>query len=264
MKRILTMQDLSGIGTCSLSVALPVLSVMGYKTVALADAVFSSHTGFPHPVVQDLTAFCAETAERWEKEKVQFDAVYTGYMARVEQIAVAQRLCVETGSNAVVLIDPCMADSGRLYHGLGEEYPAHMRELCALGNILTPNRTELEMLTGISGDMKAAVLSLVGKNTRVVIVTGIDDEAGDIGILGYDVMHAYWFSYKTKKIPQSFSGTGDLWASVFLGFLLRDKKPEAAARYACDFVRRVLCRSDAQDIYGICFEPELHVLCDMH
>lgn len=256
------MQDLSGIGTCSLSVALPVLSAMGHKTVALADAVLSSHTKFPHPVIHDLTSFCAETTMWLEANSVLFDAVYIGYMPNVQQIEIAQRLCALARGDALTLIDPCMADHGCLYRGLEKEYPLVMRKLCTYGKILTPNTTELWMLTGIRHDLKAAVLSLVDQNTQAVIVTGVEDESGNIGILGYEVSDRSWFSYAVKKIPQSFSGTGDLWTAVFLGSLLRGKTCRKAAIDACDFVERVLRRSDADDAFGICFEDELHTLYD--
>lgn len=256
------MQDLSGIGTCSLSVALPVLSAMGHKTIALGDAVLSSHTKFPHPVIQDLTSFCAQAAEWIEAKHVLFDAIYIGYMTGIQQIAIAQRLCACADAGGFILVDPCMADHGRLYHGLEQDYPLYMRRLCTVGNILTPNITELQMLTGIQHDLKTAILSLVEKNTQAVIVTGVEEEESTIGILGYAVADACWFAYSVKKIPQSFSGTGDLWASVFLGCLLRGRSFKEAATSACDFVYRTLLHSNAQDIFGIRFEEELHTLYD--
>ena len=150
MKRLVTVQDISCVGKCSLTVALPVISAMGVETCILPTAVLSAHTLFPHPVITDLTGQILPTIAHWKEQGITFDAIYTGYLADSRQIDLVIRLIREFGAPGVpVIVDPAMADNGTLYAGFSDEFPMEMLHLCRHADIILPNITEAALMTGI-------------------------------------------------------------------------------------------------------------------
>ena len=145
MKRIVTMQDLSCIGKCSLTVALPVLSAMGLECAVLPTAVLSAHTAFEGFRYEPLSL--TPVADHWQQLGLQFDMIYTGYLGGRAQVD--QALDFFTRFPAMRLVDPVMADHGALYAGLEPDFPAVLRTLCAQADLITPNITEACLLTGL-------------------------------------------------------------------------------------------------------------------
>ena len=261
MKRVVTMQDLSCMGKCSLTVALPVLSAMGIECAVLPTAVLSTHTAFPNPAVLDLTGHADAIMDHWAALEPSFDGICTGYLATADQCAQAERLIHRFGGeNTFVCIDPAMADHGKLYSGLTEEHPAAMKRLCALGDLILPNLTEGALLTGMEyrekedpGYYREMVEELMGLGCRGVMLTGFHPVKGRIGLLGkWQGEEA--FTCSEKEVERSCHGTGDLFAAVVMGSILRGRTLREAGNLACGIVRRAIMATAADSRYGVAFE----------
>ena len=150
MKRIITIQDISCLGKCSLTVALPVISAMGVECAILPTAVLSTHTMFQNFTCKDLTDQIGPIARHWKQENIRFDAIYTGYLASAEQIDDVCRFFdqFKTEDN-FIFVDPVMADNGKLYAAFDEAFPREMAKVCAKADIIVPNLTEASLLTGL-------------------------------------------------------------------------------------------------------------------
>lgn len=265
-KRILTIQDISCLGQCSLTVALPILSASGMETCILPSAVLSTHTGgFKGYTFRDLTSDIPGIADHWESEGIKFDAVYTGYLGSAKQIAYVKdiigRLLAKGG---VSVVDPAMADNGRLYVGFDEDYVEAMKELVFSAGIILPNITEACMLTGteyresydeayIDGLLKK--LKSAGAST--VILTGVSYSPDTTGVLVDENGERSY--YEHRKISKGCHGTGDIYASAFVGAMLGGRTLYESAKIAADFT--VLCiertQGDPSHWYGVKFERAL-------
>ena len=147
MKRILTIQDISCLGKCSVTVALPIISAMGVETTILPTAVLSTHTMFPDFTVKDLTDQLIPITEHWKSQGVKFDAIYTGYLGSAEEIEIAKKIFDDFGGDdTLIFIDPVMADNGKLYTGFTQEFAFAMAKLCGKANVIVPNLTEASYL----------------------------------------------------------------------------------------------------------------------
>ena len=271
-KRILTIQDISCVGQCSLTVALPILSACGHETAILPSAVLSTHTaGFTGFTFRDLTADIPAITAHWQKEGLRFEAVYTGYLGSTEQIAYVTDVMDKTlTEEGLRIVDPAMADNGKLYPAFDLAYVEAMKSLCATADFLLPNITEACFLTGREyrevydrayvDDLMTALHNLGAKN---VILTGVGfrpDETGvmisESGVISY---------YPHRKLSESCHGTGDVYASAFVGALMKGLDAYTAAKIAADYT--LLCmentRGDKDHTYGVKFEPMLGTLMDM-
>lgn len=271
MKRLVTVQDISCVGKCSLTVALPVISAMGVETCILPTAVLSAHTLFPHPVITDLTDQILPTITHWKEQGITFDAIYTGYLADSRQIDLVIRLIREFGAPGVpVIVDPAMADNGTLYAGFSDEFPMEMLHLCRHADIILPNITEAALMTGIEyrkdgGEayLKELLLALSDRLesiTSYLILTGASLIPGQTGILGLERQSGRIFQIQQPKIPAVFHGTGDLFASTFTGGLVRGLSVEHALSLACEFTARAIQATVADPharTYGVNFEEAL-------
>ncbi len=149
MKRVASIQDISCLGRCSLTVALPVISAMAVECAIVPTAVLSTHTMFPYILCRDLTADILPIARYWQSQQVRLDAICTGYLASPRQAEdVCRVLEVLAGPDTLLFVDPAMADGGALYTGFDEDFPRHMARLAAQADVLTPNLTEACLLTG--------------------------------------------------------------------------------------------------------------------
>ena len=150
MKRILTIQDISCLGKCSLTVALPLLSAMGVETVILPTAVLSTHTMFSGFTCKDLSDQLGPITEHWKKEDITFDAIYTGYLGTEEEIETVKEI-IRTfrGPETLVFVDPAMGDNGKLYPAFDEQYAKKNATLCAVADVIVPNLTEASFMTGL-------------------------------------------------------------------------------------------------------------------
>ena len=262
-KRILTVQDISCVGQCSLTVALPVLSACGHETCVLPTETLSTHTGLPgaevhHPGRETLDRFW----HHWQRAGITFDAVYTGYLGSVDAVEVVLELveCL-LKPEGLLIVDPAMADHGRMYAGLDGAYAESMKALSHRADILIPNLTEAVMLAGKpwrEQPEEGAVRELMDcfQNPHVIL-TGVGFRPGETGA-------AYTCGGKTDfythpKVDGRFSGTGDLFAACFTGVLLRGHSLSDAVRIAADYTARcvLLTREAPGRRYGIRFEEAL-------
>ncbi len=265
-KRVLTVQDISCIGQCSLTVALPILSVCGHETVVLPSAVLSSHTGgFHGNTFRDLTEDFPDIRKHWCREGIFFDAIYTGYLGSEKQIDYVRELIRTTKkSGAPVIVDPAMADNGKLYSGFTPAYVGHMKQLCVEADYLLPNITEACLLTGMDyrADFGADIDDLLDAFSAqfpkaTVILTGIGFHKGETGVFICKGNEKQYYAH--RKIAGSCHGTGDIFASAFTGTLLRGMSPLEAASVAADFVTECIKETvgDKNHWYGAKFEPAL-------
>lgn len=273
MKRILTVQDISCVGKCSLTVALPIISAMGVETCVLPTSVLSTHTAFKGFTFRDLTSDLEKIMNHWQEEKITFDAVYTGYLGSIDQIDLMSELFDTFGKSALRIVDPCMADNGKLYSGFTQDYAYAMAKLCEKANIIVPNLTEASYLLGCPYEteydfdyIKNMLLDLSSLGAQKVLLKGIEfqddpDEMkgvkGKIGIGAYDSETKKFSWYFHKKMDQSFHGTGDIFASVLTGAVMREIPFERAYPLAADFVvesiKATLSHAD-WNWYGVDFE----------
>ena len=272
MKRIITVQDISCVGKCSLTVALPVISAMGVEACVLPTAVLSTHTAFKGFTFRDLTGDITAITQHWQQEKVGFDAIYTGYLGSLEQINLMHQLIKDFGGGSTrVIVDPCMADNGSLYSGFTPDFAKAMAGLCSQADVIVPNLTEASFLLGqpyvASGYTKEYIEGLVqklaGLGARRVVLKGVSFDEKKIGIASYDSDSQKTIWYFHEKMPQNFHGTGDIFASVLTGALVRGFSLDKACRLAADFVveaiKTTLSHKD-YNWYGVDFESALPFL----
>lgn len=266
-KRILTTQDISCVGQCSLTVALPVLSACGHETCVLPTALLSTHTGgFGKPAIAPLSSALPEIVEHWKQNGITFDLILTGYLGSVSAIQTAMQV-METMLSPVgmCIVDPAMADHSRLYSGFDREYVIAMKRLCERADVILPNLTEAALLSGMPWEDRtdedyARKLLEHLPNERVVL-TGVGEE--DTGLLLRDGGEVKRYAH--PRLPGSYSGTGDLFAAAFAGAMASEKGMYEAAEIAADFTCRCIecTRKQPAHWYGVKFEPVLRYLTKM-
>ena len=274
MKRVLTVQDISCLGKCSLTIALPVISSMGVETVILPTAVLSTHTMFQDFTVKDLSDQIEPIAAHWKKENIAFDAIYTGYLGSIGQIDQMKALfSTFKGENTVIFVDPVMADNGKLYPAFDMDYVAKNAELCAYADIIVPNITEACYMTGMeyreSYDEKY-IRELLEKlkefGAKITVLTGVSLGEGKTGVMGYDREKDEYYLYQNKKIDAVYHGTGDLFSSVCVGELMRGRSWRDAFRIAADYTAytiEVTLQNPKKPWYGVDFEATIPRLLEM-
>lgn len=268
MKSVLSIQDLSCVGRCSLTVALPVISAMGIRCSVLPTAVLSTHTGFPNPEVVSFTDRLEAFEHHWESVGITFDAVVTGYMADPAQAkTVLPLLKKHKTRGSIVIVDPAMGDHGKLYSRLSSEHVSAMAKLCHEADILLPNVTEAALLTDTpykpdtdESDLRQLSEKLLTRyGAKAVIITGVTGKDGSIGFFGSDDKGEF-FCYYTPVVPRQCHGTGDLYTAVFTGSLLRGRSFYDSGVAAADFVRRCVAATEAVSPHGVAFESQIPYL----
>ena len=268
MKRILTIQDISCLGKCSLTVALPVISAMGVETVILPTAVLSTHTMFKNFTVKDLSDQIVPITEHWKSEGVTFDAIYTGYLGTEEEIETVKRIFDAFGTEDTLLfVDPVMADNGKLYPAFDERYAARNATLCAKADVIVPNITEACFMTGTPyreqyGEdyIRELLQKLSDLGARVATVTGVSLSAGKTGVMGFDSKSGEYFTYQNDRVDASYHGTGDVFSSVCIGALMRGLSLYEAMKLAADYTAdtiRVTLENPKKPWYGVDFEATI-------
>ncbi|MBR3569418.1 MAG: pyridoxamine kinase [Oscillibacter sp.] len=267
MKRVLTIQDISCLGKCSITIALPVLSAMGVETVILPTAVLSTHTMFKNFTVKDLTDQLIPIAEHWKSENVRFDAIYTGYLGSAEEIEIAKRIfAMFRTPDTLIFVDPVMGDNGKLYPAFDMDYAALNAGLCAEADIIVPNITEACLMTGTeyreSYD-EAYVTGLLEKlsalGAETAILTGVSLSPGKTGVMGYGKKRGF-FRYQNDLVNAAYHGTGDLFSSVCAGAIAQGRTLEKAVKIAADYTAhtiRVTLENPEKPWYGVDFEKTL-------
>ncbi len=272
MKRVLTIQDISCVGKCSLGVALPIISAAGAEAAALPTAVLSAHTAFPHVYKRDLSEDMEKIFSAWQMEGITFDCVYTGYLAGGEQIeTVSAFLDRQPQTDSIVFVDPVMGDFGRLYAGFHDTFPEQMAQLCACSDVIVPNLTEACALLDTpyredyTGEQLVELLRrLCGAGAKCAVLTGVSSASGadKLGILKYDSQDGTVFSYFGEHVrtEQPLHGTGDIFASACVGALAAGMSLDDALALSVEFTARcAACWAKAADRrwYGVDFETAL-------
>ena len=242
LKRILSIQDVSCLGKCSLTVALPIISAMGTECAIIPTAVLSTHTMFSGFTFHDLSGEIAPVTEHWKREGFGFDAIYTGYLGTFEQIDLVARAMEELKGEKLIIVDPAMGDNGKLYPSFDEAYAKKMATLCAKADMILPNITEACYLTGMEyreeydeAYIRSLLLALAELGAETPILSSVCLEPGKTGVMGYDSCGDSFWYYGHKKHERSYHGTGDLFASTLVGGLMRGRDWKDAARLAADF-----------------------------
>ena len=271
-RRILTIQDISCVGQCSLTVALPIISACGVECSVLPSAVLSTHTaGFTGFTVRDLTDDMPGINAHWVKEGIAFQAIYTGYLGSTKQIGIVSDIFDSVGApGCLKVVDPAMADNGSLYPAFDMEYVQAMKGLCGKADFVVPNITESCFLTGVEYKTEydrqyidRILEGLVALGCKNVVLTGVSYRPGMTGIVVLE--NGVYSYYEHEKLSNSCHGTGDIYASAFVGALVRGKNACEAAKIAGDYTVACICETAKLDNhwYGAAFEPVLGQLINM-
>lgn len=271
MKRIVTIQDISCVGKCSLTVALPIISAMGVEAAILPTAVLSTHTMFSNFTFKDLADQIEPIASHWKNENIAFDAVYTGYLGSFEQIDLMKRFFDEFKSETNLLfVDPAMADNGKLYPAFDEAFAKHMGTLCAKADIIVPNITEACFMTGTEYKAeydevyaKDLLLKLSELGAKISILTGVSFAEGKTGVMGYDKETKEFSYYEHNKLPKSYHGTGDIFSSTCVGAMMNGLDWKEAIKVAADYTAeciRLTLEDPSEPWYGVNFEQAIPYL----
>jgi len=267
MKRIATIQDISCLGKCSLTVALPVISAMGVEACIVPTAVLSTHTMFKNFTFHDLTDELRKIANHWENEKFEFDALYTGYLGSFEQIKIVEEYFEKFGKrNTLKIVDPVMGDNGKLYVGFNEEFAQKMKKMCNKADIIVPNLTEAAFMLNEpyigdkeynEEDIKAILKKLCKDGPKIAILTGVSFEKGKIGVMGFDNEKNEYFTYFNNKVDAAYHGTGDLFASTMTGALMNGLSLINSLKLAADYTAeciKLTANTKNSIKYGVYFE----------
>ena len=272
-KRVLAVHDLCSFGRCSLTAAIPVISAMGMQVCPFPTALFSNNLTYGEFTFHDFTDKMTGFMDRWEKLGFQYDAVYSGFLASVEQIEVVRDAVKRFASKegALVVVDPAMGDDGKLYPVFGPEYVEAMRTLVKEATLITPNFTEACFLLGescgtavpSSEALRAMTEKLAALGAKQVVITSVPAGENEIKVVSFDSVAGEYAERTTPRIPFTTCGTGDVFTSVVTGALLRGETLSAAAELAMRFVSRVMeftLASGSDPREGVIVEPCLKEL----
>ena len=273
-KRVAAIHDISGLGRCSLSVIIPVLSAMGVQVCPVPTAVLSAHTGYGEFVMRDLTDYLSPTLEHYKRLGTEFSCIYSGFLATSEQID----HCLEFFSSfpkALKVVDPVMGDNGKSYQTYTPELCSRMSELAAVADIITPNLTEAAILLGEDypdGTLDVAAIRswlvrLSQLGPEIVVITSVPSSAHGICTVGYDKRRSSFWKVSGDYVPISYSGSGDMFASILIGGILQGDSLPIAMDRASTFTQAAIKKTysygtDWTD--GIMFEPQLYRLKGMN
>ena len=267
-KRVAAIHDISCFGKCSLTVALPVLSALGIETAVIPTAILSTHTGgFSGYTFTDLTGEILPIAKHWKKEGIEVDAVYTGYLGSKEQISIVKSAIeIIKKEGGLTVVDPVMADNGRLYSGFPDDFPKEMRKLCENADIITPNITEAALMLDMdylppphSKNYIEKIIEGLSKITNgKIVLTGVSFDDNTMGAATFE--NGKIFYVFNEKINASYHGTGDLYTSTLLGCVMNGKTLSEAAQTACDFTAECIKYTKEHEPnmkYAVVFERNL-------
>lgn len=270
--RVAAIHDLSGFGRCSLSVILPILSVMGIQTVPVPTTVLSTHTGgFYDIVMRDLSDYIEPTLEHYQREKLKFECVYTGFLGSEQQIDHCLNF-IAAYPTAMSVVDPVMGDHGKRYKTYTPQMCCRMRELVRKANVITPNPTEMSLLLGeefhsaplTQQEIKTRMLKLSELGPETVVVTGVELADMTINNLGYDRERNAFWRVCCSYVPVSYPGTGDIFASIMVASLLKGDSLPISMERATRFLELAIKRTFSYGTdtrYGVMLEPSLPWLC---
>lgn len=274
LKNVLAIHDISCLGKCSLTVALPIISACGHTTTVLPTAILSTHTGgFTGYTFNDLTDDLLPIVNHWKELDVKFDCIYVGYLGSIKQVEIIKQIIgMFKTEQTLVVIDPVMGDNGSLYVGFDKEFARELSSLTCLADIIVPNFTEASFILNsqfnphpTKEQIESMLVALFEKTSANIVLTGVDD--GGLG-LGACVLNkqsgkiSYSFA---EKLPASFHGTGDVFASALVGEIMKGKSIEESCQIACNFTTasaKFTMQSGFDLKYGVAFEKYLKMLAE--
>ena len=275
LPKVAAIHDLSCFGRCALTVVVPTLSVMRTQVIPIPTCLLSSHTGgFTDMYFEDETESMRAIGQHFERLDIKFDAIYTGFLGSVGQIELVKDFINRFGGeDTLVIVDPVMGEGGELYSTYTEELMRGMSELCRYADVITPNLTEACFLTGTeyrdtsvmsSDELESFAAELChkleGTGAKRTVVTGLHVKNDKLCVCAKDNVSGEFFTYTFPKVNKNYPGTGDLFASVLLGALMRGDCFDAAIRLSADFVGKVMdysSRFDTPEREGVAFEAFL-------
>lgn len=274
MKRVVSIQDISCVGKCSLTVALPIISAMGVECGILPTAVLSVHTAFKSFTFDDLTDQIEPISKSWIDNDIDFDAIYTGYLGSFEQLELVSRFFDEhKDDGTLIFVDPAMADNGMLYKGFTPEFARAMGTVvCSKADIIDPNITEAAFMLGAeykedgSYDedyVRELLQGLVALGPKKAVLTGVSLEPGSCGVYGLDGQTGEYFFYFNELVDARFHGTGDVFSSTVVGALMNNFELDEALAVAADYTVAAIKATISQpdhNWYGVDFETEIPYL----
>lgn len=265
-KKIAIVNDISGFGRCSVTVALPILSAMRIQCGIVPTAILSNHTEYPDYSMLDFTPYMKDYLDKWNRLHLSFDGIYTGFLGSKEQLVIILNM-LDRFSFKHIIVDPVMGDHGMIYDSYTKEMCDSMRELVRHATLTTPNLTELCLLTSQEYNKHITVAGIekmcqtLAKNgPSQIIVTGIEQE----DMLGNAIYENGSFDvlYEKKVLPLR-PGTGDVFASIIAGSCLHNISLKEAVQTAAQFIGICLESSKKRNIPindGVCFEEHLNIL----
>lgn len=238
-KRVAAIHDLSGVGRCSLTVIMPILSAMGVQACPVPTAILSTHTGgFGEVAFQDLTDYLPQALSHYQRLNLDFSCVYSGFLGSEAQIDHCLAF-FQAYPDALAVVDPVMGDHGRAYRTVTEGMRRRMIELVGIADIISPNLTEACILLGepynpmplTRAQAKSMLARLSEKGPKKIVITGVSLAEGNMANIGYDQQHNYYWCVPCDYVPVSYPGTGDIFAAVLTAsFLIGDSLPIAMSR----------------------------------
>lgn len=267
--RVACINDLSGYGRCSLTVAIPILSVLGVQCCPVPTAVLSCHTGFDNFFFKDLTKILPDFINNWREQKICFDAIYTGFLGSFEQIKIAEEFIKINENKSLCIVDTVMGDNGRIYPTYTEKMCDEMRKLVSISDVITPNITEACHLTETPYSGESITISegiilakkLYEMGAKAIVITGIEKQGKLINLVYKNengVQTATPFT--VERTAKTFSGTGDIFASILTGLLIKGNTLEHSVDVAGKFIHdatKSTILAETPIIEGVQFEPLL-------
>ena len=268
MKRIITIQDISCVGRCSLTVALPIISAAGVECGVLPTAVLSTHTAFDKFTFCDLTDEIEPISRTFGELNIDFDCIYTGYLGSFRQLSLVDDfITTHKKDKTMVVIDPAMADNGKLYHGFTPEFAKAMANLVRHADLVIPNLTEACFMLDIPYTedyneeyIKDILVRLTALGAKRAALTGISFDANQLGVYSYDSESGKFFYYANNYLPVRYHGTGDIFASATVGSLMRGQSVENALSVAVDYTHeciKLTMEDENRRTYGVNFEEAI-------
>ena len=251
---------------------MPIISSFGIETAIVPTAVLSTHTQFQGFTFRDLTEDMDPIREHWKKEGFHFRAIYSGYLGSERQIDIVKNYLKDfKDPDTIAIVDPVMADNGKLYAGFDEHFPEKMAGLCGEADVILPNLSEAALMLGVpypGEDAKPEVTKellrgLSGLGAGITVITGVTLGDGTFGFMGLDSKTGEFFEYGNPKVPYKSHGTGDIFASAFTGAAVSGFSIFEALKIAADYVTACIKNTyeDPDKVnYAVNFELELPYL----
>ncbi len=274
-KKVLAIHDISCVGRCSLTVALPILSCAGLETSVLPTAVLSTHAGFENFTYRDLTCDITPISNHWKTLDINFNAIYSGFLGSVHQIDLVRNIYLQhKKENTLIMVDPVMADNGKLYKVFDSEMVTGMKKLCQTADIIVPNLTEacfiLDKPYNAENYTQEYINNILHElsnlGPKMVVLTGVSFDNNTLGAAIYDKQTDSYSYVYNKKIDGYFHGTGDIFSSTLLSALLNDFTLKDSAQLAVDYTVQCIEKTKSCNIqseYGVAFELAIPNLVQM-